>query len=168
MSIAVKRVGKTLETKSVTPVQNASAQALVDRAQAAYEYDVQQAEIKRKQNQPPTPTSIDRSPIPSYNIVSQGYYIGYHPSYGVVLAVKIGGNGTSWLPLQLLNKKSVNTVDDANNEKFNQLSRVEFDTIRAAKPSYAMLQAAYASTALQRAIDNIIERMSLNTATIVW
>lgn len=108
---------------------------------------------------------MDTSPIPSYNIVSQGYYIGYHSAYGVLLAKPFNN---VMMPFQLRSKKQIKHVMDVKTDKQNILSRADFDAILKAKPSFEMLGLAYNLPVAQWTFDNIIERMKLSDATIVF
>lgn len=145
-------------------VQVSSYQKL---AQEIYERDLDLAEQNRKQRLEQTKTkTIDTSPIPSYNIVSQDYYIGFHPEYGVVIAKKTGEH---FIPFRLKNRKETLYSQDPDAlDKHNDLTRSEFDAILAAKPTWEMLKRAYDTPAQMQQLDNIIKRMSLPTAKVVF
>lgn len=136
------------------------------RQYAKLNEDIRIAQVTYDSNQPPAASPpTDNSPIPSWHIVAQNYWLGYHANYGVLMVRNVG---EQLVPLQLLNKKQIKFVADANNDKFSHLTKTEFDVILSAKPSFDMLQLAYRMNAIQRTLDNIVSRMELNTATIVF
>jgi hypothetical protein len=108
----------------------------------------------------------DNSPIPSFHVVAQKYFIGYHPTYGVVLAASVGG--TPVLPFRLYNRKDTHTAEDELNDAYNNLSRADYENILKNKPSFECLQSAYRMSAYQDPLQNIIKRMNLNTAAVVF
>jgi hypothetical protein len=163
----IKKENDTIVSKSVLPSKIQSAEAIdwKKRAEKIYQQDLASAKAKLEQNQPPIPTVQDNSAIPSYHIVAQDYYIGFHPMYGVIVTQTYNG---VQVPIKLMGRKRTSIYQDINNPDYNNLSKAEFDAILKAKPSFALLQSAYNTTAMQNTFDNIINRMSLLTATVVF
>jgi hypothetical protein len=153
---------------------NQKAVALVKRQQMdGYTKDVAALTAKWELNNPPDMVVRDTtSPIPSFLIVAQQYYVAYHIDYGVLIAVALNERKANkmdlWIPYRLLNNKRANTFEERGSLTFRNLPRSEYEKILAAKPSFATIQLAYQMTVQQQSVDNIIGRMNLPLATVVF
>lgn len=173
----------TLHSGPNTPVQIArEIQSEYDRKQAfdeglrarkqlldeRYNLAIANAAAERLSNQPPVASpKAKTNPIPCNHIVSQRYYIAYDTEWGVLIACQTTP-GSLWTAFQLLNKKQTKTYDDVRNPSFNNLSKAEFDNILKSKPCFRDIQSAYNVTAQMRSIDDLINRMQLPLATVVF
>ncbi len=175
---AAKNVQKQLE-KEIAEVHKASEKTVLtqdesDRkaakaytAQLLANYDrkmaVQQAEREELEQQLASVNrqEPDRSPIPSYHLVAQKYYLGYHAAYGVLIV-------WNQMPFRLQNMVEKKTSDDLKNPNFNNLTKEDFTNILNNKPAFETLQAVYGMRQESCPGDMIIKRMDLPKAKVIF
>jgi hypothetical protein len=80
------------------------------------------------------------SPIPSWYIPAQGYWIGYTDEDGAILI----SDRLKGMVMQILHRTNAKTIEEDKNPKFRYLTRAEFFNIVANKPGWKTLNAAYA------------------------
>ncbi len=127
---------------------------------------IRQAQVDYERNQPPGVFIPDNtSPFKTYNITRHKYYVGYHDAFGVVIATQYNG---VWVPEQLLQRKKPSMQSDFANEKYNHLTRSDFDNILKTQPTIEQLKYGYVATVKQNPLENVLKRMSLVTATVLF
>jgi hypothetical protein len=151
----------------LTPDQlNAAASAAyTEKLLVGYRKEMAAAKAKYEASLPDVPTKNDTSPIQSYYIPAEGYYVAYTPQYGVLMV----SEKYPELVQRLQHNNHARTNAEKDNDAFNNLSEVEFIEIRAKKPKYSILTKAYNAGMLSGMgnYNGILKRMDLPRAKVI-